>query len=140
MRLTIFTDFGLRALMRMAGEPERPLSTAALAREFGISRNHLTKAVAALSAAGFVETRRGGGGGAVLARPAEEIHIGDVVAVLEEGSAIVECFRPDGGACIVTPTCRLKGILNAGRTRFIDELNRYTLADCALPPPEHDDQ
>jgi Rrf2 family nitric oxide-sensitive transcriptional repressor len=135
MRLTIFTDFGLRALMRMAAEPERPLSTAAIAAEFGISRNHLTKAVSALAAAGFVETRRGGGGGAVLARPASKIRIGDVVAVLEEGSAIVECFRPDGGGCVVTPTCRLKGILASGRVRFIEELNRHTLADCALPSP-----
>lgn len=135
MRLTIFTDFGLRALMRMAAEPERPLSTAALAEEFGISRNHLTKAVSALAAAGFVTTRRGGGGGAVLARPASDIRIGDVVAVLEEGTAIVECFRTDGGACAVTPVCRLKGILASGRDRFIEDLNRHTLADCALPSP-----
>ncbi|SDU04304.1 Rrf2 family transcriptional regulator [Stappia sp. ES.058] len=133
MRLTAFTDFGLRALMRMAGEPERALSTAELAGEFRISRNHLAKAVAALSAAGFVETRRGGGGGAVLARSAAQMPLGDIVAVLEQRSPLVECFQSDGGDCVVTPVCRLKTILAGGRQRFLDELNLYTLADCALP-------
>ena len=43
MRLTSFTDYGLRMLMRMASAPERAFSTAELADEFGLSRNHLAK-------------------------------------------------------------------------------------------------
>lgn len=43
MRLTSFTDYGLRMLMRMARAPDRPFSTAELADEFGLSRHHLTK-------------------------------------------------------------------------------------------------
>ena len=136
MRLTSFTDFGLRALMRLASAPDRVHSTAAIATEFGISRNHLTKAMAALAAAGFVETRRGSGGGAVLARPAESLRLGDVVAALERGTALVECFAADGGACVITPICRLKGILSGAEARFVQDLNRYSLADCALPPRE----
>ncbi|WP_136658938.1 Rrf2 family transcriptional regulator [Nitratireductor sp. XY-223] len=134
MRLTRFTDFGLRALMRMASEPERAYSTAEIAGEFGISRNHLTKTIAALAAAGIVETRRGTGGGAVLARPPAKLRLGDIVGVLEQKSAMVECFSTDGGACVITPTCRLKGILSGARSRFLNDLNAYTLADCALPP------
>lgn len=133
MRLTSFTDFGLRALMRMAGEPDRAHSTAEIAAEFGISRHHLTKAVQALAAAGFVETRRGTGGGAVLASAPEQLRLGDIVAVLERQSALVECFQADGGACVITPSCRLKGILADARSRFLDEMNAHTLADCALP-------
>jgi len=133
MRLTSFTDFGLRALMRMAGEPDRAHSTAEIAAEFGISRNHLTKAIQALAAAGIVETRRGVGGGAVLAQSPDRLRVGEIVAVLEERSALVECFQRDGGACVITPTCRLKGMLAAARARFLDDLNAHTLADCALP-------
>lgn len=133
MRLTSFTDFGLRALMRMAGEPDRTHSTAEIAAEFGISRHHLTKAVQALAAAGIVETRRGTGGGAVLASAPEQLRLGDIVAVLERKSALVECFQADGGACVITPSCRLKGILADARSRFLDEMNAHTLADCALP-------
>lgn len=133
MRLTSFTDFGLRALMRMASAPNTVHSTTEIAAEFGISRNHLTKAMAALAAAGFVETRRGTGGGAILRMPAESLRLGDVVAVLERGAALVECFAKDGGACVITPTCRLKGILAGAEARFIADLNRFSLADCALP-------
>ena len=133
MRLTSFTDLGLRALMRMASEPNEVHSTAEIAAEFGISRNHLTKAMAALAAAGFVETRRGTGGGAVLGKPAESLRLGDVIAVLERGAALVECFAKDGGACVISPTCRLKGILAGAEARFIVDLNRSSLADCVLP-------
>lgn len=134
MRLTRFTDFGLRALMRMAAEPGRAYSTAELAEEFGISRNHLTKSIAALSAAGIVETRRGTGGGAFLAKPPDQLRLGDIVGTLEQKSVLVECFAHDGGACVVTPICRLKFMLSDARSRFIEELNEHTLADCALPP------
>lgn len=132
MRLTSFTDFGLRALMRMAAEPDRAHSTAEISAEFGISRNHLTKAISALAAAGIVETRRGTGGGAQLAQPADRLRLGDIVGVLERKSALVECFQADGGACAITPGCRLKGYLAHARSRFLDELNTHTLADCAL--------
>ena len=133
MRLTSFTDYGLRALMRIAAEPDRVHSTAEIAEEFGISRNHLTKAMSVLAAAGFVETHRGKGGGAVLARPARELRLGEIVLELERGQALVECFAPDGGACAITPVCRLRGILAGAQSQFIDALNGFTLADCALP-------
>lgn len=133
MRLTSFTDFGLRALMRMASAPDRAFSTAELAEEFALSRNHLTKIMAALAQAGIVTTRRGGGGGAMLARPADQIRLGDVVRVLEAGQALVACFDSTGGACSITGCCRLKVRLRSAEAAFLAELNRSTLADVALP-------
>lgn len=132
MRLTTFTDFGLRALMRIASDPERAFSTAEIADEFNISRHHLTKTIAALANAGYVQTRRGGGGGAVLARPAHDIRIGDVVRTLERGHVLVECMAESGGACVIMPNCRLKGILSGAQNAFLGNLDQYTLADCAL--------
>lgn len=61
MRLTAFTDYGLRMLMRMASAPDRAFSTAELAEEFGLSRNHLAKIMQRLAGAGLIQTRRGGG-------------------------------------------------------------------------------
>ncbi len=136
MRLTSFTDFGLRALMRIASDPSRSFSTAEIAEEHGISRHHLTKAVAALANAGFLVTRRGHEGGAQLAVPAEQIRLGDVVRVLEAGSALVECFAA-GNACRISPECRLRGFLHEGEQAFLASLDRRTLADCALSPLEH---
>ena len=135
MRLTSFTDYGLRAMMRLAGSPGQGMSTAALADELRISRNHLTKIVQALARGGYVTTRRGGGGGAMLARPAEEIRLGDVVGLLEQGQALVECFAEGGGECVLTGTCRLKHRLRAAERAFIEDLNRSTLAQIALAAP-----
>lgn len=134
MRLTSFTDFGLRALMRMASAPDRAFTTAEIADEFSISRNHLNKVIQRLAKHGLVTTRRGAGGGAMLARPASEIGLGDVVRILEQDQALVECFTADG-ACCVTPVCRLRGKLYAAEAAFLAELDRSTLADVALPTP-----
>lgn len=136
MRLTSFTDFGLRVLMRMAGSPDRAFTTAELADEFRVSRNHLAKVISALSAAGYLKTRRGGGGGAMLARRPETIRLGDVVAYLEADQVLVECFLPDGAACTLTPHCRLKARLAGAEAAFIADLNRSTLSDCVYQPPQ----
>lgn len=133
MRLTSFTDYGLRALMRLASEPERIFTTDEIATEFDVSRNHLTKVVRELAEAGFVATQRGSGGGFRLAQPADAISIGDVVRRLEERHALVECFKSDGGSCVLTPKCRLKRKLAAASEAFLKELDKSSLADCAYP-------
>lgn len=132
MRLTSFTDFGLRMLMRMAGDPARGFSTSELAEELGLSRNHLAKIMQHLSRAGLIDTRRGGGGGAILARPAAQIRLGDIVRLLEEGQPLVECFGTDARTCSIDGRCRLKARLRSAETAFLDDLNRSTLADIAL--------
>jgi Rrf2 family nitric oxide-sensitive transcriptional repressor len=136
VRLTSFTDYGLRALMRMASAPERAWSTAELADELRISRHHLTKIIQTLAKAGYLTTRRGGGGGATLARPPADIRLGDLVRLLERGQALVECFDTDGGACTLTGHCRLKHRLRAAEERFLADLNRSTLAEIAVRLPE----
>ena len=133
MRLTSFTDYGLRALMRLAGEPERSFTTDEIAREFHISRHHLVKIVAALAEAGLVITQRGSGGGFRLSRAAKEVTLGDIVRVLEADQALVECFRADGGECVMSPGCRLKKKFATAREAFYRELDRTTLAECAFP-------
>lgn len=135
MRLTTFTDFGLRLLMRLAGDPGRSFTTEEIASEFAISRHHLTKVVGQLARAGLVTTRRGTGGGLRLARPAASITLGEVVRVLERQDALVECFRRDGGNCPLTPLCRLKSRLAAARERFLLDLEATDLAQCAYPGP-----
>ena len=131
MRLTAFTDLGLRAMMRLAGEPGRSFTTEEIASEFAISRHHLTKIVRDLARAGYVATQRGAAGGFRLARPAEKITLGDIVRTLEAGQALVECFRADGGACVLTPRCRLKRRLAGAQEAFLRALDGTTLAECA---------
>jgi Rrf2 family nitric oxide-sensitive transcriptional repressor len=134
MRLTSFTDFGFRALMRMAGTPERSFSTSELAKEFEISRHHLSKIIQQLAAAGIIETRRGGGGGARLAQDPTEITLGQVVRVLEADQALVECFASSDHRCTLLPGCRLRAELAAAEAAFLSRLDQSTLADVAWRP------
>lgn len=137
MRLTSFTDYGFRMLMRMASAPDRAFSTGELAQEFGLSRHHLTKIMQRLARGGIVETRRGGGGGALLARDPETIRLGEVVRLLEEGQALVQCFAPGEISCTIQGCCRLKSRLRSAERAFLDDLDRSTLADIALAPLDH---
>lgn len=134
MRLLAATDFALRVLMRLAAEPARRRSTEDLARAVGVPRNHLHKIVQDMAEAGFVQTWRGAGGGVALAQPPETIRIGTVVRRFEAGQALVECFRPDGGACCLSPECRLRGVLGRAREDFLARLDATTLADCLTVP------
>ena len=136
MRLTSFTDYGLRMLMRMAGAPDQAFSTAELAEEFGLSRNHLTKIMQQLARGGIVETRRGSGGGAVLCRSPRNIRLGQVVRLLEEGQSLVDCLGAPGAGCSLDRCCRLKARLRHAEAKFIEDLDRWTLADIALPLAE----
>jgi Rrf2 family nitric oxide-sensitive transcriptional repressor len=134
MRLLVSTDLALRVLMRLAAAPDAHVSTDVLARELVVSRNHLHKIVQYLAEAGLVRTIRGARGGVLLARPAAEIRVGDVVRRHEADQALVECFRPDGGACTLLPRCRLRGMLAVATDAFYQHLDRYTLADCLGGP------
>ncbi len=135
MRLTAFTDFGLRVLMALAAAPGRRVTTDALAVELAVSRHHLGKVVQALAAGGWVITARGARGGLALSRPAAEIPLGAVVRRLEAGQPLVECFRADGGRCVLTPGCGLRGLLAEAAESFLATLDRRSLADCVGGKP-----
>lgn len=129
MRLTVQTDYALRVLMHVAvHDGERP-TIAQIAAAYGISRNHVMKVVHQLGLAGFLETRRGQGGGIRLARPAREIIVGDVVRRTEPDMALVTCLEPGNGSCAITPACVLRGALQRATDAFLAELDRVSLAD-----------
>lgn len=135
MRVTSFTDYGFRMLMCMASQPGRAVSTAEMARLFGLSRHHLAKIMQKLAAGGVVVTKRGGGGGARLAHAPENIRLGDVARVLGEGRALVDCLSNAGSDCTLVGQCRLQSRLRAAEEAFLADLDRSTLADIALAQP-----
>ncbi len=135
MHLNLFTDLSLRVLMRLAGGAEEVLSVRALADELGVSHHHLKKVAGTLSAAGILRTRRGHKGGIRLAVSPPSLELSEIVRLTEGSTALVECFREDGGDCTLTQGCLLKGRLAVARESFLNELNKSTLEDiCYFPP------
>jgi Rrf2 family transcriptional regulator, nitric oxide-sensitive transcriptional repressor len=75
MRLSLFSDYSLRVLMYAAAKTDS-FSISEVAEAYQISRHHLVKVVNQLAHLGYLETRRGRGGGISLGLPAETLRIG----------------------------------------------------------------
>jgi Rrf2 family nitric oxide-sensitive transcriptional repressor len=129
VRLTVYTDYGLRLLMYVALKKNGLTTIQEVADAYSISKNHLMKVAYDLGRHGVLETVRGRGGGLSLARAPEKIGLGEVVRRLEEDFTMVECFSPDANACSITGPCRLKGVLREALNAYLAVLDRYTLAD-----------
>ncbi len=135
MKLTQYTDYSLRTLLALALNPGQWLTVTEVAGAYGISRHHLVKVVAGLAERGYVETQRGKGGGMRLARAPVEIVVGTVVREMESELGVVECLEADGGHCVITPACGLKGVLARATNEFLQVLDRYTLDDLKQQRP-----
>lgn len=128
MKLSLFSDYSLRVMMYAAlkGDLFRVDEVTAA---YGISRNHLAKVIHSLGQLGYLETRRGRGGGLRLTRPATEIRIGQLVREMEDQPVIVECFDAVNNTCPLNGCCRLKGALAAAMNAFYASLDQLTLHD-----------
>lgn len=135
MRLTNFSDYALRVLMFAAAQSDRLVTIEETAEVYGISRAHLMKVVNQLARAGFLKAVRGRLGGLTLARAPEQINLGDVLRVTEPDFALVECFARNT-RCVLTPRCRLRGVLDEALAAFMGTVDRYTLADLILSPAD----
>ena len=134
MRLTLHTDYALRLMMLLAMEPDHRHTIEEVARRYGISRNHLMKVAQTLVQAGFIGALRGRGGGLRLELPAGAINLGAVVRATEDSFALVECFDRERNACVISPACGLRGLLDEALRAFLAVLDRYSLADLVANP------
>ncbi|AYH43358.1 Rrf2 family transcriptional regulator [Azoarcus sp. DN11] len=133
MHLTQHTDYALRVLIYLAVNGERLVTIAEVSERFGISRSHLMKIANHLVRDGFVEGLRGKGGGLRLARAPAAVNVGEVVRSMERGMALVECFGTDS-QCLLTPDCRLKGVLGKALEAFLHVLDGVSLAELLDSP------
>lgn len=133
MRLTAYTDYTLRTLMHLGLHRDRLVTIQEIADLHGISKNHLMKVVYQLGLAGMVETARGRGGGLRLNREPDDINIGDVVRGTETDFFMAECFNHENTGCQYVSGCKLKNVLQAATTAYLDVLDNVTLADLIKP-------
>ncbi|MFS0658962.1 Rrf2 family transcriptional regulator [Niallia alba] len=131
MRLTNYSDYSLRVLIYLATEgTEKLTNIKEISEVYSISKNHLMKIIYNLGKLGYIETIRGRNGGFRLAKDPADINIGVLIRQTEENFYLVECFE-DKNACVITPVCSLKHVLNNALEQFFKVLDQYTLADIA---------
>lgn len=96
MKLSTKGRYGLRAFIDLAvwGKNE-PITLSSIAERQEISVSYLEQLMAKLKKAGLVNSIRGVNGGYVIAKPAEEISVGDVLRALEGDLIPVECAEID---------------------------------------------
>lgn len=84
MKLTSRSEYGLLAMLDLAKNSSyRLVQSHEVAQRQSIPEPYLNQLLTVLSRAGLVTSRRGPGGGYLLARPADAITVGEVVALLE---------------------------------------------------------
>ncbi len=128
MQLTRYTDFGIRTLMYLALQPDRNtlFRIAEITEVFELSPNHVSKIVHHLGKLGYLETIRGKSGGFRLGMSASQINVGQLVRVLENSLAPIDCSKP---YCRFTPSCQLKGVLAEAVSAYLAVLDKYSLED-----------
>ncbi len=129
MHLTLFTDFALRSLLYLTWNRERSCTVDEISRYFGISADHVTKVMQHLARQGYVRSRRGRNGGAVLARPPEQIKFGAILRDFEQ-TDLLECLQT-GEVCLIEGGCRMKRVLAEGQRRMMDYFDSFSLRDLA---------
>lgn len=84
MNISVKGEYALQAIFDLATQPQgEPVKIADIASRQDIPQKFLELILASLKQGGFVESRRGAEGGYRLARPAEEITMGEVIRFVE---------------------------------------------------------
>ena len=141
MEISRRTDYGVRVILDLASlEKGERASTQEIAERQSIPAPFLAKIVSQLSTSGLVETYRGAGGGVVLARPASEINLLDVIEALDGPVRLNRCTT-DPDACPRDEHCPVHDIWTQAQRGLTQVLTSATFDVLAaqgkanMPPP-----
>ena len=122
MKLSSKTHYGLMACHILAENyPDSTVSASVLESRISVSGKYLEKIMRMLSARGIITANRGASGGYYLAKPPEEIKIGEIVRALEDDMEIIECVK-SGGKCKCCPSSRVWKKLYQGINDVLDSM------------------
>jgi Rrf2 family iron-sulfur cluster assembly transcriptional regulator len=109
IQLTKRGDYGILAVYQIAQYPKgKFVSIDEISTKSEVPKSYLSKILQDLCRGGILLSRRGTGGGFMLARPAREISLRDLIEIIEGKLCIVtcmsapeQCIRSDG--CVISP-------------------------------------
>ena len=126
------TDYALLAVSHLA---RMGSNTSVRAREiaerYEIPAELLAKILQRLARSGVLLSSTGPSGGYALARPADEITVGEVLAAVEGAPALAQCLRDEPGCCEQIDRCTIKEPIeriNARVYRLLDTIPVTELA------------
>jgi Rrf2 family cysteine metabolism transcriptional repressor len=145
MMFSTKAEYGVRVMVELARRAGvEPIPLAEIAANDGLPLAYLEHLAARLRKAGLVDSRRGSRGGYMLARPAGEITMAEVVEALEGSIAPIECISqaPDGSIVCSreaktgssTHACPTKLLWTRVRFSIVNTLRETTLADLLTSP------
>jgi len=128
------TKYALKALQYLARAKDRgPVLIAEIASNEGIPQKFLEAILLELKKEGFLESRKGKGGGYFLGRPPESITLGAVVRKMEGPLALLPCVSQTAyrrcDECHDERTCGLRMVMKDVRDRTAEILDNMSLAD-----------
>jgi Rrf2 family protein len=127
-------DYASRALLSLAlhADSEGPTSVRDIAERTALPQPYLEQILLALKGAGLVRSKRGVGGGYVLARDPAEITLGQIVSAVDGPIAAGDFGEPhQNGACDHEGQCVLLTVWADVGSHMRQHLDSFTLADIA---------
>ena len=134
MRVSTRGDYACRALLSLAlhRDDTGPTSVRDIAARTGLPQPYLEQILLVLKGAGLVKSKRGVGGGYVLAKSPEEIRLSDIIAAADGPITLGDFGQPhQDGACDHEGHCVLLAIWNVAGEHMRQHLADYTLAKIA---------
>jgi len=134
--LTRKGKYGLKAMVLLAREDGRgPMLIGDLAEQEAIPKKFLENILLSLKHRGLVHSRKGPNGGYQLARPADQISVGDIVRALDGPLALVSCVSQTAYAaceeCVSEKDCAVRRVFQQVRDETARILDGTTLAAAA---------
>lgn len=132
MKVSTRGDYASRALLSLALHAETfgPTTVRDLAERTGLPQPYLEQILLALKGAGLVRSKRGVGGGYILARPPEEISLAEIIRAVDGPIALGDFGQPHtDGACDHEGQCVLLSIWHTVGGEIRHRLEGWTLAD-----------
>jgi Rrf2 family iron-sulfur cluster assembly transcriptional regulator len=134
MKVSTRGDYASRALLSLAlhDGTQAPTSVRDIAERTGLPQPYLEQILLALKGAGIVRSKRGVGGGYLLARPPGEIRLSEIVSAVDGPIVVGDFGQPhQDGACDHEGQCVLLAIWAEVGGFMRKHLDSYTLADIA---------
>ena len=132
MKVSTRGDYASRALLSLAlhAETDGPTTVRDIAERTGLPQPYLEQILLALKGAGLVRSKRGVGGGYVLARPPADITLAAIIRAVDGPIALGDFGQPHtDGACDHEGQCVLLSIWHAVGGEIRAQLENWTLAD-----------